>query len=84
MELVRTWASVILLWFIPATPIGDEDFNTPQEIFAAFYLKMIEFQSMVYDAMEDAEEEQDHTTKVFLDGFMMTVMKYIDQASNFG
>lgn len=64
----------------PATPIGDEDFNTPQEIFAAFYLKMIEFQSMVYDAMEDAEEEQDHTTKVFLDGFMMTVMKYIDQA----
>lgn len=64
----------------PATPAGDEDFNSPKEFINAFYLKMLEFQSMVYDAVEDAEEEQDHSTKVFLDGLTKTVDKYIDQA----
>lgn len=64
----------------PATPAGDEDFDSPKSFINAFYLKMLKFQSLVYDAIEDAEEEQDHSTKIFLDGLTKTVDKYLAQA----
>lgn len=64
----------------PVTPEASFDANNPYELIEEFYKRMITFQNDVYDATEQAIEEGDHSTKVFLDGLTATITDYIDQA----
>lgn len=68
------------LVYYPATPIGDKDYIAPLEFVKDFYTHMINLQTMTYDAIDEAVEEGDYSTKVFLDGFLKNIVKYIDIA----
>ena len=63
-----------------ATPMDDSDYDTPLDFINEFYGKILKLQSDVYDATEEAIEEGDHTTKVFLDGLTNNVAKFTEQA----
>lgn len=66
--------------YYPATPIGNEDYESPLNFFSEFLKRMIEFQNYVYDVMEDVVEEGDHSTKIFLDGLNKNIVSFIAQA----
>ena len=66
------------LVYYPATPIGDKDYIAPLEFVKDFYTHMINLQTMTYDAIDEAVEEGDYSTKVFLDGFLKNIIKYTD------
>ena len=68
------------LVYYPATPIGDKDYIAPLEFVKDFYTHMINLQTMTYDAIDEAVEEGDYSTKVFLDGFLKNIVKYTDIA----
>ena len=68
------------LVYYPATPIGDKDYIAPLEFFKDFYTHMINLQTMTYDAIDEAVEEGDYSTKVFLDGFLKNIVEYTDIA----
>lgn len=68
------------LVYYPATPIGDKDYIAPLEFVKDFYTHMINLQTMTYDAIDEAVEEGDYSTKVFLDGFLKNIVEYIDIA----
>lgn len=68
------------LVYYPATPIGDKDYIAPLEFIKDFYTHMINLQTMTYDAIDEAVEEGDYSTKVFLDGFLKNIVEYIDIA----
>ena len=68
------------LVYYPATPIGDKDYIAPLEFVKDFYTHMIDLQTMTYDALDEAVEEGDYSTKVFLDGFLKNIVEYTDIA----
>lgn len=68
------------LVYYPMTPIGDKDYNTPLEFVKDFYLQMINLQTATYDAIDEAVEEGDYATKVFLDGLVKNIVEYTDIA----
>lgn len=68
------------LVYYPATPIGDKDYIAPLEFVKDFYTYMINLQTMTYDAIDEAVEEGDYSTKVFLDGFLKNIVEYTDIA----
>ena len=68
------------LVYYPATPIGDKDYIAPLEFVKDFYTHMINLQTMTYDAIDEAGEEGDYSTKVFLDGFLKNIVEYTDIA----
>lgn len=68
------------LVYYPATPIGDKDYIAPLEFVKDFYTHMINLQTMTYDAIDEAVEEGDYSTKVFLDGFLKNIAEYTDIA----
>ena len=68
------------LVYYPATPIGDKDYIAPLEFVKDFYTHMINLQTMTYDAIDEAVEEGDYSTKVFLDGFLKNIIEYTDIA----
>ena len=68
------------LVYYPATPIGDKDYIAPLEFFKDLYTHMINLQTMTYDAIDEAVEEGDYSTKVFLDGFLKNIVEYTDIA----
>lgn len=68
------------LVYYPATPIGDKDYIAPLEFVKDFYAHMINLQTMTYDAIDEAVEEGDYSTKVFLDGFLKNIVEYTDIA----
>ena len=68
------------LVYYPATPIGDKDYIAPLEFVKDFYTHMINLQTMTYDAIDEAVEEGDYSTKVFLDGFLKNIVEYTDIA----
>ena len=68
------------LVYYPATPIGDKDYMAPLEFVKDFYTHMINLQTMTYDAIDEAVEEGDYSTKVFLDGFLKNIVEYTDIA----
>lgn len=68
------------LVYYPATPIGDKDYVAPLEFVKDFYTHMINLQTMTYDAIDEAVEEGDYSTKVFLDGFLKNIVEYTDIA----
>ena len=68
------------LVYYPATPIGDKDYIAPLEFVKDFYTHMINLQTMTYDAIDEAVEEGDYSTKVFLDSFLKNIVEYTDLA----
>lgn len=68
------------LVYYPATPIGDKDYIAPLEFVKDFYTHMINLQTMTYDAIDEAVEEGDYSTKVFLDSFLKNIVEYTDIA----
>ena len=68
------------LVYYPAAPIGDKDYIAPLEFVKDFYTHMINLQTMTYDAIDEAVEEGDYSTKVFLDGFLKNIVEYTDIA----
>lgn len=68
------------LVYYPATPIGDKDYIAPLEFVKDFYTHMINLQTMTYDAIDEAVEEGDYSTKIFLDGFLKNIVEYTDIA----
>lgn len=68
------------LVYYPATPIGDKYYIAPLEFVKDFYTHMINLQTMTYDAIDEAVEEGDYSTKVFLDGFLKNIVEYTDIA----
>lgn len=68
------------LVYYPATPIGNKDYIAPLEFVKDFYTHMINLQTMTYDAIDEAVEEGDYSTKVFLDGFLKNIVEYTDIA----
>ena len=68
------------LVYYPETPIGDKDYIAPLEFVKDFYTHMINLQTMTYDAIDEAVEEGDYSTKVFLDGFLKNIVEYTDIA----
>ena len=68
------------LVYYPATPIGDKEYIAPLEFVKDFYTHMINLQTMTYDAIDEAVEEGDYSTKVFLDGFLKNIVEYTDIA----
>lgn len=68
------------LVYYPATPIGDKDYIAPLEFVKDFYTHMINLQTITYDAIDEAVEEGDYSTKVFLDGFLKNIVEYTDIA----
>ena len=68
------------LVYYPATPIGDKDYIAPLEFVKDFYTHMINLQTMTYDAIDEAVEEGDYSTKVFLEKFLKNIVEYTDIA----
>ena len=68
------------LVYYPATPIGDKDYNTPLDFVKDYYNYMMTLQTSTYDAIDEAVEEGDYATKVFLDGLVNNIVEYTDIA----
>ena len=68
------------LVYYPATPVGDKDYTTPLEFVKDFYTQMINLQTVTYDAVDEAVEEGDYATKVFLDSLTKNIVEYTDIA----
>lgn len=64
----------------PATSSGVFDFDKPVEFFVEFLKKMISFQNLLYDVRDEAVEEGDHTTKLFVNGLIKTAADFTEQA----
>lgn len=64
----------------PATPEGREDYDSPIQLINRFYRENLELQDMLYDAIDEAIEEGDGTTKKFLDSVLETLSDYTDAA----
>lgn len=64
----------------PATPAGDFDFERPIDFFREFLRKMISFQNLLYDARDEAAEEGDYTTKLFVNSLIKNASDFVSQA----
>ena len=64
----------------PETPIGDEDYNSPIELFTRMLEKQLEIEENICEAMNSAYEDGDMSTKVFLQEFLRGFKKYAEQS----
>lgn len=63
----------------PETPIGNEDYSTPLEIFNRMLMKQLEIEESISEAIVLAYDEGDMITKVFLQDFLLNFNKYTEQ-----
>lgn len=61
----------------PATPIGDRNYDSPLDFFLDYHKENLKFEDMIKDTVDEAIEEGDVTTKVFLDGLLSRLTPYI-------
>lgn len=54
----------------PMTPAGDRDYSFPIDFFKDYHRENLKFESMIKDTVDEAIDEGDTTTKVFLDGLL--------------
>lgn len=64
----------------PATPMGDKDYDAPIDFFVDFLNECMDFQSMLYDAYEQADEDSDYTTKNFISKIIDNLSEFTDIA----
>lgn len=67
------------LTIYPETPIGNEDYSTPLEIFNRMLMKQLEMEESISEAIVLAYDEGDMMTKVFLQNFLLDFNKYTEQ-----
>lgn len=60
-----------------ATPAGDREYNSPLDFFLDYHRENLKFENMIKDAVDEAIDEGDTTTKVFLDGLLNRLVPYI-------
>lgn len=60
----------------PATPIGNREYEAPIDFFKDYLAENIEFEDMIKDAIDMANEDGDYTTKKFLDGLLFRLVPY--------
>lgn len=75
----------------PLTPIGNKEYEKPLDFFYDMQHHLLELENLVKDVIDDAIEEGDTTTKVFLDGFLGRLVHlvadsitYIDLFNQYG
>jgi ferritin len=75
----------------PSTPIGNKNYDNPLEFFKDYHKENLELEDMIKDAIDEAVEEGDLTTKKFLDGLLERLVPYtamsqtlIDLATQYG
>lgn len=66
----------------PATPIGDEDYNLPLDLFKSLYINNIKLEDNIKDAIDEAKEEGDESTKKFLKGILKDLTEYTEISKN--
>lgn len=59
------------------TPAGDRDYENPLAFFEDYHRENLKFEDMIKDAVDNAIDEGDTTTKVFLDGLLGRLTPYI-------
>lgn len=67
----------------PATPMGNREYNNPLEFFEDFHKENLEFQDMIQDAMDQASDEGDRTTKKFLSKLLYRLVPFTDLSQTF-
>lgn len=60
----------------PETPVGNKEYNNPMEFFIDYYKENIALENMIKDTIDEAIEEGDTTTKVFLDKILMNLLPF--------
>lgn len=60
----------------PATPIGDREYRNPLMFFEDYHKENLELEDMIKDTIDQAIEEGDLSTKVFLDGLLANLTPY--------
>ena len=63
----------------PATTIGDQNYNNYLEFFKEMLNEFIIFSNEIEDTISFAIQDEDNTTKVFLDGLLSRLAPYIEQ-----
>lgn len=64
----------------PETPRGDENYGNILEFAANYHRLNLELEALICDAVAQAVQESDHTTKVFLDGLLTNLKSFIAQS----
>lgn len=74
-----------------ATPSGDREYESPLDFFKDYHKENLKFEDMIKDTIDNAIEEGDTATKIFLDGLLGRLIPYIslsqtlvDLATQFG
>lgn len=67
----------------PATPIGNTEYSKPIDFFYEYQHLILDLESLVKDVVDDAIEEGDTTTKVFLDGFLARLVPVVANSITF-
>ena len=62
----------------PATPMGDKEYENPVNFFEDYLNECMDFQNMLYDAYDQANEEGDYTTKKFVSGIIENLSKFTE------
>lgn len=64
----------------PETPRAEEDYNNILEIFTKFHNYMVDFEDSIKDVIEQASDDKDLNTKIFLENFLLRINKYTEQS----
>lgn len=66
----------------PATPIGNENYDSPLEFVKSYHSANLELEDSIKDVIDEAVESGDLTTKKFLDGLLETLADYTAMSQN--
>lgn len=61
------------------TPLDNSDYNSPQEFFIRMVAYMAEVEFLCGEICEIAMENNDHTTKAFIDSFLVSIIPVTKQ-----
>lgn len=60
----------------PATPIGNKEYDNVLDFFKDYHNENILLENMIKDAIDDAVEEGDNTTKIYLDKVLKRLSEF--------
>lgn len=63
-----------------ATPIGNEMYNNPSEIWYRYQKELLELRDLAYDIVDSSNEEGDYSTNDFVKKFISRIDPYLSQA----
>ena len=62
----------------PATPVGDRDYDSPLDFFYDYHKENLELQEMIEDAVDEAAEEGDLTTKKAMNKMLENLIPFTE------